>query len=371
MTPQKISSAPLLGTTLVVGGCGFLGYHLVRHLVADSESGDVYVVDRDISKNQQEKVTYIRGSITDSELLRSLITSIKPNVIFHIASPIASLPASREGEFLETNVKGTEVLLTVATESESVRAFVYTSSVDIYTDPPFLDVVESHALWSDSDKSNQYNRTKAIADRLVRDANGPQLRTVALRLGHAYGERHIQGMVEVLDMCEGSKKLVQVGSGENVMEVVSADNSSMAHVLAAKALVDPTRAEGKVDGEGFNISDGVPMPFWHHIRLIWKTALGQDELKNLTILPAWVMIVAVNAVEWILWIFTLNMVKPPVELRRVSLDYCLNTHTYSIDKARERLGFEPVSDHDAVLVESVKWMLRHRETLKKKEKSDL
>ncbi|KAM6517938.1 hypothetical protein FSOLCH5_006709 [Fusarium solani] len=367
MTPQKTSSAPLLGTTLVVGGCGFLGYHLVRYLLADNERGAVYVVDRDISKNQHEKVTYVRGSITDSALLRSLITKIEPSVIFHIASPIASLPASREGEFLETNVKGTEVLLTVATESESVGAFVYTSSVDIYTNPPYLNVVESHELWPASDKSNEYNRTKAIADGLVREANGPRLRTATLRLGHAYGERHIQGMVEVLDICEGSKNLVQVGAGENVMEVVSADNSSIAHVLAAKALLDPSRAAGKVDGEAFNISDGVPMPFWHHIKLIWKTALGQDELKNLTILPAWVMIVAVNVVEWVLWIFTLNMAKPPVELRRVSLDYCLNTHTYSIEKARERLGFEPVSDHDAVLVESVKWMLRHRETLKKTE----
>ncbi|KAM0427844.1 hypothetical protein ACHAPT_007303 [Fusarium lateritium] len=365
MTPQKTSSTPLLGTALVVGGCGFLGYHLVRHLLDDDDCGDVYVVDREIGKNQQEKAIYIRGSITDAELLHSLVAEIRPRVIFHIASPIASLPASREGEFLETNVKGTEVLLTAATESESVQAFVYTSSVDIYTDPPYVDVVESHALWPSSDKSNEYNRTKAIADRLVREANGPRLRTVTIRPGHAYGERHIQGMVEVLDMCENNQKLVQVGSGENLMEVVSADNSSIAHLLAAKALLDPSRAAGKVDGEGFNISDGVPMPFWHHIKLIWKTALGQEELENLTILPAWVMIAAVNVAEWVLWIFTLNLVKPPVQLRRVSLDYCLHTHTYSIEKARKRLHFEPVSDHDAVLAQSVIWMLRHRETLKK------
>ncbi|KAJ4328859.1 hypothetical protein N0V84_000646 [Fusarium piperis] len=367
MMPQKTSSTPLLSPVLVVGGCGFLGYHLVRHLLADSESGDVHVVDRDISKNRHENATYVSGSITDGEFLHSLVAEIKPRVIFHMASPIASLPASREGEFLETNVKGTEVLLTVAAESEWVQAFVYTSSVDIYTDPPYLNVVESHALWPASDKSNEYNRTKAIADCLVRKANGPQLRTVTLRLGHAYGERHIQGMVEVLNRCEGRQKLVQVGSGENLMEVVSADNSSIAHVLAAKALLDPSRATGRVDGEGFNVSDGVPMPFWHHIKLIWKTALGQEELENLTILPAWVMTVAVNVAEWVFWIFTLNMVKPPVEMRKVSLDYCLDTHTYSIEKARERLGFEPVSDHDAVLVESVKWMLRHRETLKKSE----
>ncbi|KAM5341753.1 hypothetical protein ACJ41O_014784 [Fusarium nematophilum] len=363
MTVQKASpTAPLLGTTLVVGGCGFLGYHIVRHLLQDAESGPVYVLDRDVSRNRHEKATYVRGNITDSALLHQLVADIQPSVIFHTASPIACLPASREGEFLETNVRGTEVLLTVAAESDSAQALVYTSSVDTYADPPHEDVTEEHPLWPASDKSNEYNRTKAIADGLVRDANGPQLRTVALRLGHAYGERHIQGMVEVLDMCSGNKKLVQVGPGKNIMEVVSAENCAIAHLLAAKALLDPTRTAGKVDGEAFNISDGAPMPFWHHIKVIWGVARGEDALKNVSVVPAWVMIVTVYLAEWLFWVFTLNMAKPPAALRRVSLDYCLHTHTYSIGKARERLQFDPVSDHDAVLAESARWMLRYRET---------
>ncbi|KAH7148332.1 hypothetical protein EDB81DRAFT_856063 [Dactylonectria macrodidyma] len=366
MTLHKIPSTPLLSTTLVIGGCGFLGYHIVRHLLGDDESGAVYVLDRDIGKNRLENATYIRGSITDSELLRSLIAEIKPTVIFNTASPLASLPRRREHEFFDTNVKGTEVLLTIGVESDSVQALVYTSSVDIYSDPPHTDVDESHALWPASDKSNEYNRTKAIADRIVRAANCPQLRTATLRPGHAYGERHVQGMVEVLDMCEGNKKMVQVGPGTNLMEVVSADNVATAHLLAAKALLDPSRAAGKVDGEGFNISDGIPKPFWHHMKLIWKTAAGEDKVKNLTILPAWVMIVAVYLTEWLLWIFTFNTVKPPTALRRVSLDYCLNTHTYKIEKARQRLHFDPVSDHDEEVVQSTRWMMRHRETAKNK-----
>lgn len=116
-------------------------------------------------------------------------------VIFHTASPIASLPASREGEFFETNVRGTEALLTVAAENTSAQALVYTSRVDTYADPPHENVTEAHPLWPASDKSNEYNRTKAIADCLVRDANGPQLRTVTLRLethpGNGRGTRHV------------------------------------------------------------------------------------------------------------------------------------------------------------------------------------
>ncbi|KAF4475711.1 C-3 sterol dehydrogenase C-4 decarboxylase [Fusarium agapanthi] len=361
---RKIST-PLISSSLVVGGCGFLGFHLTRQLLQDDESGQVYVLDRDVSRNRHEDVSYIKGDISDGEFVRGVINDVGPSVIFHCASPIAALPMNREGEFYATNVKGTEVILTAAFESDAVRAFVFTSSVDAYANPPPTKADETYPLWSPNDKSNEYNRTKAIGDSLVREANGTRLRTVTLRPGHAYGERHVQGMVEVLDMCK-NKKLVQIGDGKNLMEVVSGENNAIAHVLAAKALLDPGRASGKVDGEAFNVSDGAPVPFWHHTRLIWETARSEDVSKDIIVLPAWVMIVAVFAAEWLFWIFTLNTAKPPVELRTVSLEYCVYTHTYSIEKARKRLGFNPVSNHDAVVAQSARWMLKYRESMKQK-----
>ncbi|KAF5018068.1 hypothetical protein F66182_9967 [Fusarium sp. NRRL 66182] len=354
----------LIGTSLVVGGCGFLGYHIVRHLLQDDESGAVYVLDRDVSRNRHEQATYILGDIADSQRLSQIIADIRPDVIFHCASPVAALPAKREGEFHATNVQGTWDILTAAADSNAVQAFVYTSTVDAYANPPHADVDETCPLWSPLDRSNEYNRTKSIGDCLVRDSNRPHFRTVVLRPGHSYGERHVQGMVEVLDMCARSKKLVQIGPGKNLMEVISGENSAIAHLLAAKALLDPSRAIGKVDGEAFNISDGAPVPFWHHIGIIWKTARGEDVFNDVVVLPAWVMHVAVVLAEWFFWVFTFNTVKPPIELRRVSFQHCVGTHTYSIEKARERLLFNPVSDHDAVVAESTRWMIQHREDIK-------
>ncbi|KAM0496280.1 hypothetical protein ACHAP8_007541 [Fusarium lateritium] len=366
MASKQASPKTSIGASLVVGGCGFLGYHLVRHLLEDDEIGGVYVLDRVVTRNRHDGATFYQGEITDSELLRRVVSEIRPTVIFHCASPIATLPAKREGEYYATNVKGTEALLTVAAESDDVRAFVLTSSIDAYANPPHTDADETCPLWSPHDKSNEYNRTKAIGDRIVREANSPQLRTVVLRPGHGYGERHVQGLVEVLDVCEGDKKLFQLGSGKNLMEVCSGENSAIAHILAAKALLDPSRATGKVDGEAFNVSDGAPVPFWHHIGVIWKTARGEDFYKDVTVLPAWIMIAVVVLAEWAFWIFTFNTVKPPPQLRRVSMEYCIYTHTHSIEKARKRLLFNPVSDHDAVVAQSTRWMLNYRGSLKQR-----
>ncbi|KAF4422234.1 Sterol-4-alpha-carboxylate 3-dehydrogenase, decarboxylating [Fusarium austroafricanum] len=363
MSHTKQTLTPLIGSSLVVGGNGFLGFHLVRQILQDDECGDVHVLDVDVSKNRHEEASYFEGSITDAQLVRKTIADTRPTVIYHTASPTALLPAKREGEYWKTNVEGTEILLNAALESDAVKAFVFTSSVDVYANPPHADVDETFPLWKDSNKSNEYNRTKAIADILVRQANSPQLRTVSLRPGHGYGERHTQGLVEVLDMCK-NKKIFQIGDGSNLMEVASGENCAIAHVLAAKALLDPTRAAGNVEGEAFNVSDGAPVPFWHHMGVIWKTARGEDVFKDVVILPAWVMISAVVLVEWFYWVFTFNTVKPPGELRRVSLHYCVYTNTFSIEKARKTLKFNPISNHDAVVSQSARWMLEYQESKK-------
>jgi sterol-4alpha-carboxylate 3-dehydrogenase (decarboxylating) len=167
----------------------------------------------------------------------------------------------------------------------------------------------------------------------------------------------------MLDACEGTKPLIQVGGGANMMEVMSAENCALGHVLTAKALLSdaqPKDRDARVDGEAFNISDGAPVPFWHHVRVIWGVARGSDALEKITTLPAWVMIVAVFVAEWAFWLFTFDTVKPPTELRRTTLEYCIYPHTYSIDKARKRLGFSPVSDHDAVLARAAKLMIDQR-----------
>ena len=157
----------------------------------------MYVLDREVAnsgnRHASNDVTYIEGSITDPALVASILQQTRPRVVFHAASPVASLPRSRWPEFEATNVTGTGTLLSAAAASESVQAFVYTSSADIYADPPHHNVSETHALVaSERDPRGdvtEYMRTKAAGQRLVLAANTPTLRTCALLPAHMYGER--------------------------------------------------------------------------------------------------------------------------------------------------------------------------------------
>ncbi|KAE9363062.1 NAD(P)-binding protein [Stipitochalara longipes BDJ] len=361
--------APLtLGTVLVTGGCGFLGFYLVHDLLRDPECGPVYVLDRDIESNRHDGATYIQGNITDAEQVNSIFQEIKPRVVFHAASPNPSFPTGGKGDQYATNVTGTEILLTNASESSSVRAFVFSSTVDIYADSPHFNADESQTLWNPSSKTWEYGRTKAMADKIVRLANSPSLPTVSLVMAHSYGVRDNQTIPSTLNACPENQKPFQIGDGKNLVEILSMKNAATAHILAAKALLDSSRASGKVGGEAFIISDGVAVPFWHHTRLIWTIARGQSrtDLVDVTILPTRIALTIASFLRWMYWIFSLGTREPPVSISETSMTYCVKTHTYNTQKARQRLHFNPIVNHDAIMEEAVEWELEKRRLLMKK-----
>jgi len=206
-----------------------------------------------------------------------------------------------------------------------------------------------------------------MADKLVHLANGPNFSTVNLDMAHSYGVRDNQTIPSTLNACPGNQKPFQIGDGKNLVEVLWMGNAVIAHLLAAKALLDPSRASGKVDGESFIISDGVAVPFWHHARLMWTVARGKRELVDVTILPAWFALTIASFLRWIYWIFTLGTKNPPVSVSETSMTYCVKTHTYNTQKAQQHLHFNPTADHDAIIKEAVEWELEKRRLLKTKE----
>ena len=87
--------------TLVTGGAGFIGQHVVNALV---KRGDrVRVFDLQKPSKPQSEVEYIQGNITEQDEVRSAMGGV--NRVFHLAAK-AGLWASRKSDFYTVNQMG-------------------------------------------------------------------------------------------------------------------------------------------------------------------------------------------------------------------------------------------------------------------------
>lgn len=145
-----------LNKVLVVGGCGFLGHHVVSLLLEHHPECTVSVMDLHTSVNNFPGVTYLQGDITSRESVDSVLSQAKPEVVIDTVSPVTGLGAAI---YFKVNVDGTKVLLEAARE-KGVRAFVFTSSASVVFDG------RSHIINADetapiaSPAMDAYNETK-------------------------------------------------------------------------------------------------------------------------------------------------------------------------------------------------------------------
>ena len=131
---------------LITGGAGFIGSHLAELLI--SEGNQVIALDNQSTGsaknlNPSSNLEVIKGSILDSNLVDSLMSKV--TVCFHLAAAlgvknIVEYPL----ESLETNIKGSEIVLNAATKYQ-VRTLLASSS-EVYGKNP------NQPLREDSDR---------------------------------------------------------------------------------------------------------------------------------------------------------------------------------------------------------------------------
>ncbi len=156
----------------VTGGAGFIGSNFIRHVLA--RNPDTAVVNYDAltyagnlgnlrSIDHDPRYTFVRGDICDAPAVELALGGCDAIVHFAAESHV-DRSIYQPAAAIETNVKGTFVLLQVARKL-GVPRFVHISTDEVYGDlPPGAFANEDSPLHP----SSPYSASKASSDLLVR-----------------------------------------------------------------------------------------------------------------------------------------------------------------------------------------------------------
>jgi len=174
---------------LVTGGAGFIGSHVVDECIAAGH--DVAVVDnfwkhgggRRTNLNPKAKLHEL--DIRDREV-HQLLRSFRPDVVSHHAAQHSVAISTAEPDYdADVNIRGLINILEAAATS-GIKKVVFASSAATYGTPQYLPINESHPQLPES----PYGITKMAAEHYLRYyAASKGLAYTALRYGNVYGPR--------------------------------------------------------------------------------------------------------------------------------------------------------------------------------------
>jgi dihydroflavonol-4-reductase len=145
--------------TLVTGGSGFIGQHLVGLLAQDRS---VRILDLRAPSCTPAGVQYVEGSVLDPARVREALQGV--DEVYHLAAlPGMWIPHKRN--FHAVNCAGTEVVIAAARES-GVSRFLHCSTESILFSPSSTQsVVTEQVSTTLDDMPGAYTRSKMLAER--------------------------------------------------------------------------------------------------------------------------------------------------------------------------------------------------------------
>ncbi len=305
---------------LVTGGTGFVGRRLVERLLGQGRA--VAVLGRTPAPDLEARgVRFVRASLEDAPAVEEACAGMA--TVFHVAAKVG-VWGSRE-DFHRINVLGTRAVI-AGCHRHGVARLVYTSTPSVvYNGRDLAGADESLPLTTRC--PSHYPLTKAAAEREVRAADSPSLRTVALRPHLVWGPGDPHLVPRVIARARAGRLRI-VGSGRNRVDLVHVENAVDAHLLAEAAAAT-------CGGRAYFITNGEPVALWDWINEL-LSGLGIPPARKRLPLAAAAALGAACELAW----RALPLRGEPPMTRFIAAELAKD-HWFDIGAARRDLGYAP------------------------------
>lgn len=172
-------------STLIIGGCGFIGSHIAEELSKHDER--LVILDRNADQPNRRRVpaTYIAGEFGNRGELEAVLINHAIQLVVHLASSTVPGNSNRDPEFdVRTNVVETIALLDLCVKHRVKKILFLSSGGTVYGIPRYVPVDEEHPTHPIS----SYGVTKLTIEKYLQLYHHlHKLDFVALRAANPYG----------------------------------------------------------------------------------------------------------------------------------------------------------------------------------------
>ena len=255
---------------LVVGGAGYIGSHMVKHLLRADH--DVVVADNFSTGHRSALMgaKLVEMDIADGQALDALFAQHRFDAVFHFASFIqVGESVTEPAKYYQNNLAATLTLLQAMVRAQ-IKHFIFSSTAAVYGDPKYIPIDEQHPKAA----INPYGRSKWMVEQMLEDFDRAYgLKSVCLRYFNAagadpegqLGERHepeTHLLPLILQAASGRRASVTVfgrdydtPDGTCIRDYVHVADLVAAHALAVDYLLagGTSTAFNLGNGQGFSV----------------------------------------------------------------------------------------------------------------------
>ncbi len=308
---------------LVTGGAGFIGSNFVRYILKGYPGWKITNLDKLTYAGNLENLAdiqdqpgyrFVKGDITDRKLVDKLLSQGFDAIVNFAAESHVDRSILNASPFIETNVKGTQVLLEGARKHEMQR-FIQVSTDEVYGSIDSGRFTEESSLSPNS----PYSASKAAADLLCRAYfKTHHLPAIITRCTNNFGPFQFPEKIiplAITNVLEG-RSIPVYGDGLNIRDWIYVHDHCRA--------IDLIMQKGQ-PGETYNISSG-------------------NEKTNLELIHK-----------------LLELLNKPRSLIQFVADRPAHDRRYAMDSSRiaRELGWKPAYSFEEALSATVDWYLKN------------
>lgn len=310
--------------SLVTGGNGFVGRHLVDALLARGDQVTVL----DLTGIDRDDVELVRADLRDYHAVARACRGV--DTVFHNAS-LVHTRWNREETVWSVNLDGSRNVLR-ACQEHAIRKLVYVSTASAVYEGKDIEGGDETLPYSSVSQA-PYSDSKIAAEKLLLAANG--LRDVlvcSIRPHVIFGPGDTRFLPAILARARAGR--LRFAIGRRKLSDFTYVSNLVEALIAAEERLEPGRG---VAGEAFFVTNGEPMPFFDFVARV----LEKLDLPRIIGTVPYPIAYAVAALAEALDTLRGGTLNSENGMSRFAVRYMATHHYFAIGKAQRLLGYAP------------------------------